>query len=166
MDLPWIKEKGYSVRGCYFLSLRRYTTHFYQLEKCCCCLQSNCGGAATLILPDLEGHIHEGKMIGKKKNLCKKKTTVRTTERDQEINQHKMLLSSDLGAEAVHWRFWDGQLLHQREKRKCFCLPQEPEGKVKAIKSPSEGAETALLRGCGSGFSCRVLWVCPTPNRG
>lgn len=69
MDLPWMKEKGYSVRGCYFLSLRQYTTHFYQLEKFCCQLQNNCGRAATLILPNLKGHIHEVKMMGKKKSM-------------------------------------------------------------------------------------------------
>lgn len=84
MGLPWIKEKGYSVRGCYFLSLRQYTTHLYQLENCSCCLKNNCGRAETLTLPNLKDHIHEVKRIGKKKNLCKK-TTVRTIERDQGI---------------------------------------------------------------------------------
>uniref|UniRef100_A0A8C0UC00 Cystathionine gamma-lyase n=1 Tax=Cyanistes caeruleus TaxID=156563 RepID=A0A8C0UC00_CYACU len=48
-------------------------------------------------------------------------------------------------AEAVHRLSWDDHLLHQRGKRKCRCLPQEPEGK--GIKSTSEGAEPALLRG-------------------
>lgn len=56
MDLPWMKEKGYSVRGCHFLSLRQYITHFYQLEK----------SAASLTLPNLKGHTHGGKMVGKK----------------------------------------------------------------------------------------------------
>lgn len=49
--------------------------------------------------------------------------------------------------EAVHGLSWDGHLLHQREHQKCLCLPQEPEGKIKTIKSPSEGAVIALLRG-------------------